>query len=288
MVVHARVQVTLPILLTEAIGITKSVATLRKLGLTLPQDASARGGLALAVGGLEVSLLELTNAYATLARSGEYFPVRIFEDESNTNPTKVFCERTCGHLNHCLASWEHAPAGMDELPPRDRPWFMWKSGTSSGHRDAWALGHNGNYAIGIWVGRFDGQGDPAFVGREAAGPILGEAFTRLVAPSSPPPTPAPIQVNRPYHFDRMTLSETGPRIIEPAQDLVIECQETYYQQIRGVGDHMHWFLNGERIELPTDHIRLHPGTHRLVVVDQSGQRDTRQIVVQRARSSAIR
>lgn len=53
------------------------------------------------------------------------------------------------------------------------PW-MWKTGTSSGNRDAWAVGHDGRHAVGVWVGRFSGSGDPAFVGSRAAEPLLLE------------------------------------------------------------------------------------------------------------------
>lgn len=276
------------ILLTEAVGVSKNVAALRKLGLSLPENATERGGLALAVGGLEVSLLNLTNAYATLARSGAYAPVRMFQDHQERQEHLVFSPKTCAHLNHDLASWMHAPAGMDELPPRDRPWFMWKSGTSSGHRDAWALGHNGEFAIGFWVGHFHGEGDPAFVGREAAGPLLADAFTRLVPSAPPPPIPEPLVVERPYSFDEDLSDHAGPRIITPAEDLVMECQGAYHQPVLGEGDGLHWFLNGKRIELDGEHVRLEPGSHRLVLVDRHGRRDVRQIVVQQARRSVTR
>lgn len=276
------------ILITEAVGVSKNVAGLRKLGLSLPENATERGGLALAVGGLEVSLLDLTNAYATLARSGAHAPVRMFQDDQERQEHLVFSPETCAHLNHDLASWRHAPAGMDELPPRDRPWFMWKSGTSSGHRDAWALGHNGEFAIGFWVGHFHGEGDPAFVGREAAGPLLADAFTRLVPAAPPPPTPEPLAVERPYAFDEELLDHVGPRIITPAEDLVMECQGAYHQPVRGEGEGLHWFLNGKRFELDGEHVRLEPGSHRLVLVDQQGRRDVRKIVVQQARRSVTR
>ena len=276
------------ILVTEAVGVAKNVAALRKLGLSLPENATERGGLALAVGGLEVSLLDLTNAYATLARSGAHAPVRMFQDDQERQEHLVFSPEICAHLNHDLASWRHAPAGMDELPPRDRPWFMWKSGTSSGHRDAWALGHNGEFAIGFWVGHFHGEGDPAFVGREAAGPLLADAFTRLVPAALPPPTPEPLAVERPYAFDEELSDHVGPRIITPAEDLVMECQGAYHQPVRGEGEGLHWFLNGKRFELDGEHVRLEPGSHRLVLVDQQGRRDVRKIVVQQARRSVTR
>ena len=57
--------------------------------------------------------------------------------------------------------------------------FMWKTGTSSGHRDAWAVGHNGLVAIGVWVGHFSGAGDPGFIGAEVAEPILAELMAAM-------------------------------------------------------------------------------------------------------------
>lgn len=67
------------------------------------------------------------------------------------------------------------PAAQGSSPDsaRAEAW-MWKTGTSSGNRDAWAVGHDGRHAVGVWVGRFSGSGDPAFVGSRAAEPLLLE------------------------------------------------------------------------------------------------------------------
>jgi len=150
------------------------------------------------------------------------------------------------------------------------------------------LGHNGEFAIGFWVGHFHGEGDPAFVGREAAGPLLADAFTRLVPVAPPPAIPEPLAVERPYSFDEDLSDHDGPQIITPAEDLVMECKNGYYQAIHGKGEGLHWFLNGKRFELDGEHVRLEPGSHRLVLVDQYGRRDVRKIVVQQARRSVTR
>ena len=62
----------------------------------------------------------------------------------------------------------------------------------------------------------------------------------------------------------------------------------YHQPVRGEGEGLHWFLNGKRFELDGEHVRLEPGSHRLVLVDQQGRRDVRKIVVQQARRSVTR
>ena len=66
------------------------------------------------------------------------------------------------------------PAPGDEMTPRRRAGasVAWKTGTSFGFRDAWAVGVVGRYVLGVWVGNFDGTPNPAFVGREAAGPLF--------------------------------------------------------------------------------------------------------------------
>ena len=67
------------------------------------------------------------------------------------------------------------PRPGDEMTPataRRREPVAWKTGTSFGFRDAWAAGIVGRFALGVWVGNFDGAPNPAFVGREAAGPLF--------------------------------------------------------------------------------------------------------------------
>ena len=95
-------------------------------------------------------------------------------------------------------------------------------------------------------------------------------------------------MERPYAFDEERSDHVGPRIITPAEDLVMECQGAYHQPVRGEGEGLHWFLNGKRFELDGEHVRLEPGSHRLVLVDQQGRRDVRKIVVQQARRSVTR
>jgi membrane carboxypeptidase/penicillin-binding protein PbpC len=79
---------------------------------------------------------------------------------------------------------------MEGLPDDEAPWFMWKTGTSSGRRDAWAVGHNRRYAIGVWVGRFNGRGDPAFVGGDLAEPLAAQLFALPAVRNNAAPTRA--------------------------------------------------------------------------------------------------
>jgi penicillin-binding protein 1C len=68
------------------------------------------------------------------------------------------------------------PGDDGRIASARRSGVAWKTGTSFGFRDAWAVGVGGRFALGVWVGNFDGTPNPAFIGREAAGPL----FFRIV------------------------------------------------------------------------------------------------------------
>ncbi|MBP8303395.1 MAG: penicillin-binding protein 1C, partial [Phycisphaerae bacterium] len=150
------------ILIAEGVGLARCCGVLEAAGVSLAQDSRTQGGLALAVGGVEVTLLDLTNAYATLARNGVRRPPRLFVDESSPQ-TQALRPEVCAALSDILSSRHRQPA-LEGTPDADVPWFMWKTGTSSGRRDAWALGHNTRYAIGGWMGRSRGTGRAEYGG----------------------------------------------------------------------------------------------------------------------------
>jgi len=158
----------------RAAGLFRVLGVLDACGITLPASTARGSGLALVTGACEARLLDITNAYATLGRDGIYLPVRLFTDEAESVPVRVLRAETCEGLHAILDSEERVP-GSDPHAPH----FCWKTGTSSGHRDAWAVGHSGELAIGVWVGNFSGAGDRAFIGSEAAEPLLWRLFETL-------------------------------------------------------------------------------------------------------------
>jgi penicillin-binding protein 1C len=158
------------ILAAKRAGLQRVIGVLESAGVKFRGQSARRAGLGLATGAAEVRLIDLTNAYATLGREGVFVRLRLFEDEARES-RRVLSSETCAALHQILSSENRVP----ELSP-EAPRFCWKTGTSSGFRDAWALGHDERYAIGVWVGHFSGAGDPAFVGAEAASPLLVDLF----------------------------------------------------------------------------------------------------------------
>ncbi len=147
-------------------------------------------GLALTLGGGEVTMEELVMLYSLLANQGELHPLRYLQDEPMTALTTTtgtaLLTKTTGTP---LLSPEAAFLVIDMLKRNPRPdalsltnnsndinqnaWTIaWKTGTSWGFRDAWTAGLVGHYALAVWVGNFDGKSNPAFVGIDTAAPLF--------------------------------------------------------------------------------------------------------------------
>lgn len=159
-----------------AVGVERCVGIIEACGIDLAPDAISHAGLTLVTGGTPVTLLALVDGYATLARGGEHVPARRYVDEPRGAPVRVLTRATCDAVTRILSSEARAPRVRRGASHVDAPPFSWKTGTSAGHADAWAVGYDAATAVGVWVGRFDGAGHPSYVGAEVAEPILAELF----------------------------------------------------------------------------------------------------------------
>ncbi|MEM7733343.1 MAG: penicillin-binding transpeptidase domain-containing protein, partial [Pseudomonadota bacterium] len=169
------------VLLMDEIGPAHLMAALRKSGArpSLPGD---QAGLAVALGGVGVSLTDLVQLYAMLGQGGAARDLTWRMDSDHSENTQVISRAAAWHVGDILSGLA-PPAGA----PRGR--LAYKTGTSYGHRDAWAVGFDGTHVAGVWIGRADGTPVPGAFGGELAAPILFEAFGRVK--STPDPLPAP-------------------------------------------------------------------------------------------------
>ena len=209
---------------------------------SVQRDPVGQSGLAFVLGAVETNLLDLTNAYATLGRKGVRRNLRYFPDDPIVDAS-ILDPEVCAWLGAELSSWRLPSSVFENTTSDSIPWFMRKTGTSSGRRDAWTIGHNGKHAVGVWVGRLSGMGDQAFVGSRAAEPLLAKIFNLpCIRRTDAPPAPAPWTVDDPIPFpEKSVLSIQRPE----SGSVYRRVGESF--EIRpkaNLGGELLWFLNG--------------------------------------------
>ncbi|MET4675254.1 penicillin-binding protein 1C [Luteibacter sp. ME-Dv--P-043b] len=127
-------------------------------------------GLALVLGGGEVTMQELSGLYAMLANRGQLRPLRTLAAQPRTQGTRVLSEEASFMVMDMLRQNPRPDDAVAAQPSR-LPVY-WKTGTSWSFRDAWTAGSFGPYVLVVWIGNFDGAGNPAFIGVDAAAPLF--------------------------------------------------------------------------------------------------------------------
>jgi len=166
-------------------GVPKFHSFLQQIGLKTINRSSSHYGLSLILGGAEATLWDVTNAYAMMGRSLLQLPQRSC---SLLLPTSRITESTDPFQPGAV--WQTFDALKEVNRPEEIDWksipsmqtIAWKTGTSYGFRDAWAVGVTPRYAAGVWVGNATGEGKLGLVGAQTAGPVLFDIFNLL--PSS--------------------------------------------------------------------------------------------------------
>jgi penicillin-binding protein 1C len=171
---------------------------LKQIGITTLNQPPDHYGLSMILGGAEGTLWDITGAYASLARNlNNYFEApgkSRYSKKDFHAPVYIAADSIKDEIKE-ESSWLSAGSiylTLDVLKEVYRPgeetgWrnfysakkIAWKTGTSHGLRDAWAVGINGDYAVGVWVGNADGEGRPGLTGTESASPILFDIFSQL-------------------------------------------------------------------------------------------------------------
>ncbi|GAC1628578.1 MAG: hypothetical protein NVS9B10_18630 [Nevskia sp.] len=145
-------------------------------------------GLALTLGGGEVSMVELAQLYAMLANRGVWKPLRWLAEAPADEGRRLLSEDASFMVLDILRD-NPRPDDAIAQPARRALIPAWKTGTSWGFRDAWTAGVLGPYVLVVWVGNFDGQGNPAFVGVQTAAPLFFDLLDALRAAGSLPAVP---------------------------------------------------------------------------------------------------
>ena len=287
------------IALLDRVGSSRLSSRLKQAGgnLVLPKDEAP--GLAMGLGGVGVTLQDLAQLYAGLARLGSTRPLReIMLANDDREPMRLMDQ---------AAAWQVGNVLLGTPPPENgvHNKIAFKTGTSYGYRDAWSVGFDGRITIGVWVGRPDGAPVPGLVGRTAAAPILFDAFARTgkipaALPKAPKGAllasnaklPLPLRRFRPVGELVRTGSDQAPHIQFPLNGSRIDVDRSDNGQaapmpvkVAGGVLPLTIMLNGTSVgEIDSRRQRLvdppGPGFARLTVIDATGAADTVVIRVQ--------
>ncbi len=136
-------------------------------------------GLSVVLGGCGVRLEEVTNLYRSFANEGRYRKLAWLQKDTVTVEMPLVSESGAYMLTEVLTKLQRPDLPKQMESSKNLPKIAWKTGTSYGRRDAWSVGFNANYTIGVWVGNFSGEGVPDLTGSNTATPLLFQIFTSL-------------------------------------------------------------------------------------------------------------
>lgn len=266
--------------LTEAIGPERLMQGLRRAGVRAVVPGNAAPGLAVSLGGVGVSLEHLAGLYAALARGGVARPLSARPEGGPEG------ERLVSNV----AAWQVGQILADLQPPDGTAAgrVAWKTGTSYGHRDAWAVGWDGRHVVAVWMGRADGTPVPGAFGGELAAPVLFAALGRIAPRTEPlPPAPAatllvenarlPLPLQRFRPRGAIGLSMAAPEIAFPPDGAEVDLDGApLLARVRGGVAPFTWLANGHPLVIGNSarevHLPLPAGSAlTLSVIDATGQ-----------------
>lgn len=161
------------------------IGTLRQAGFRTVQKQAADLGLSMILGGCGVTLEEITQAYTAFANGGQIREATFVTDarvetgpQYTTNKT-IFSPEAAFLVTNTLTQITRPDLPNNFDNSYRLPRIAWKTGTSYGRRDAWSIGYNRHYTVGVWVGNFSGVGVPDLSGANTATPLLFQVFNAI-------------------------------------------------------------------------------------------------------------
>jgi penicillin-binding protein 1C len=267
----------------DRLGAGRFTAALAAAGvpLRLPEGA-AEPGLAIALGGAGITLVDLARLYAGLAAGGEVSPLRYRADDPEPPKTAVFGALAAWYVADILREAPPPPGVVPAEIRRGRQ-LAFKTGTSYGYRDAWAAGYDAEVTIGVWAGRADGTPMPGRSGRLTAAPVLFK-IADLLGPAAVATVPMPAAPRRslPARLQRLdsisaNSAAGGPRIVYPPNGALIEWRgEEVPLDAAGGRRPLQWLIDGRPLAVTPGRgpIYWRPagiGFTQLTVIDAAGR-----------------
>lgn len=165
--------------LLDKVGVHAFVQKLKQAEFAQMKKNGDQLGLSLILGGCGVNLQELTTLYAAFANQGLYTPLRWLQTDSAAQPRQLLSPGAAFMLNQILTQLQRPDLPHNFDNSAHLPKIAWKTGTSYGRKDAWSIGYNQKYTVGVWVGNFSGEGVPELNGTDTATPLLFSIFNTI-------------------------------------------------------------------------------------------------------------
>lgn len=153
-------------------------------------------GLSVILGGCDVKLEELTALYAAFANQGQYTSLRWRKNDAVIFKKQLVSPTAAYLVNQILTQLQRPDLPHNFGNSGHLPRIAWKTGTSYGRKDAWSIGYNKKYTVGVWVGNFSGEGVPELNGTDSATPLLFDIFNTIDYNSADDWFPAPANLIR--------------------------------------------------------------------------------------------
>ncbi len=244
--------------LLDRLGPVRFMSALKSAGARLVLPDGADPSLPLALGGLGIDLRQLTALYAALATDGRLIPLRLV---GPIDPDRRLLSQGASRIV--------ADVLTHPMPPGGPAGVAWKTGTSWGGRDAWAIGFDARHVVGVWIGRPDGTPLPGATGLSLALPMLARVFDLL------PPHPREVAgASR----AAATLGSDGPeapRLLFPPPGAVLSSDGPVTIRVMGGRRPLTFLVDGA--PLPSEPVRrevqwrpVSPGFYRVTVLDADG------------------
>jgi penicillin-binding protein 1C len=308
-----QLSLNLPVVaLLNRMGPMRLVGTLESAGtpLRLP-DAVTAPGLPIVLGGAGISLADLVTLYAGLADGGTVRPLRYSEADPAGDPVAIMQPAAAWYVTRILVDMPPPPGMLASRNRKAGRPIAYKTGTSYGFRDAWAIGYDEAYTVGVWVGRPDGTFSPGRMGRDAAAPVLFEVFDMLprtqggrsVAFAARPPAGAILASNAdlpsplrrfdpgPSALDAVLAAGDGPQIAFPADGATVDLTpgnatlEPLLLRADGGRMPLLWLVNGNPVasspfKRQAQVLPDGAGAARITVIDRTGASSSVEVWIQ--------
>ncbi len=277
------------------------------LPLHLPDPLQAPG-LPIVLGGVGTSLEDLVTLYASLSDGGLVKPLRFTADAKLAAGKRLVSPVAAWYLTRILSDTPPPPSWLAGVNRARAPLVAYKTGTSYGFRDAWAIGYTADYTVGVWVGRPDGSFSAGRMGRDAAAPILFAVFDQLpvrVMPPAPPPAGAilaatadlPEALRRfgpdltPFGLPQANGGKDALSIAFPVDGSTVELPKataglkSLPLDASGGALPLTWLVNGRRVDSApfrreAEWLPDGPGAARVTVIDRAGHAASSEVWLQ--------